>query len=75
LRQTTMASVGFLGLQMFLATTLQSCGEQPSTKKSLLKVKGKYRKLKKDKDGILNLPKGFSYKIIARMGDPMSDGP
>ena len=74
LQQTAMASVGFVGLQLFLAATLQSCGEHPSTRKSLLKVKGKYRKLKKDKDGILNLPKGFSYKIIARMGDPMSDG-
>lgn len=73
LRQTTMASVGFLGLQMFLAASLQSCGENYTpTKENLLKTK--YGKLKRTKGGVLNLPKGFSYKIIARMGDPMSDG-
>ena len=28
----------------------------------------------KDRDQILDLPKGFSYKIIARAGDKMTDG-
>ena len=74
LRQTTTASVGFLGLQMFLAATVQSCGENTSTKERLLKIKGKYRRLREDKKGVLNLPKGFSHKIIARTGEAMSDG-
>ena len=68
-----MASIGFLGLQMFVATTLQSCGEHSTPNKEKL-LRSKYGKLKKDKEGVLNLPKDFSYKIIARMGEPMSDG-
>ena len=73
LRQTSMASLGFLGLQAFLATSLQSCAENFTPTKGNL-LKNRYGKLKKDPAGILNLPKGFSYKIIASMGDPMSDG-
>ena len=34
----------------------------------------KYGPLKNDPDGKLNLPDGFSYKIIAKKGDIMSDG-
>ncbi len=34
----------------------------------------KVGKLLADPAGILNLPRGFSYKIIARIGDLMSDG-
>ena len=73
LRQTSIVSLGFLGLQAFLSTTLQSCSDyQTPTKGNLLK--NKYGKLKRDRKGILNLPEGFSYKIIARQGEPMSDG-
>ena len=73
LRQTSMVSLGFLGLQAFLSTTLQSCSDyQTPTKGNLLK--NKYGKLKRDRKGILNLPEGFTYKIIARQGDSMSDG-
>lgn len=73
LRQSTMASIGFLGLQLFVAASLQSCGETYTpTKENLLKTK--YGRLRRAKGGALHLPKGFSYRIIARMGDPMSDG-
>ena len=34
----------------------------------------KYSPLSKDKDGILNLANGFSYKIISKLNDRMSDG-
>jgi uncharacterized protein len=34
----------------------------------------KYGALKRDPEGILDLPKGFEYKVLSRMGDEMSDG-
>ncbi len=33
-----------------------------------------YGPLKKDPDGILDLPEGFSYRVLSRMGDEMDDG-
>ena len=33
-----------------------------------------YGPLLPDSEGILNLPEGFSYRIISRKGDPMTDG-
>lgn len=50
-------------------------GDSLSATKLYDEVKGVgYGKLQKDPDGILNLPKGFSYKIISQRGDKMSDG-
>ncbi len=73
IKNSSMVSMGFLGLQAYLATTLESCVTyQAPTKENLLK--NKYGDLIEDKDGILNLPKEFSYKIIAHRGQPMSDG-
>ena len=68
-----MVSLGFIGLQTYLASTLEGCvSYQTPTRKNLLK--DKYGKLKSDPEGTLNLPEGFSYKIIARRGEMMSDG-
>lgn len=72
IKNTGMASLGFLGLQTFLGTTLASC--LPNKSKSDDRIFKKYGFLVKDKNKILNLPPGFSYKIIARQGTPMSDG-
>ncbi len=33
-----------------------------------------YGPLQPDPGGLLDLPKGFSYRVISRLGDPMSDG-
>lgn len=33
-----------------------------------------YGRLRRDPEGLLNLPRGFSYKIISRHGDIMTDG-
>ncbi len=33
-----------------------------------------YGPLKPDPNGMLNLPEGFSYRLISSLGDPMSDG-
>ena len=68
-----MVSLGFVGLQSYLSTTFDSCSDYyKPTKGNLLKER--YGKLKADPQGILNLPEGFTYKIIARRGQPMSDG-
>ena len=68
-----MVSLGFVGLQTYLATSLGACTDYYTpTKGNLLNTK--FGKLKKDPNGILNLPEGFTYKIIARRGQPMSDG-
>jgi secreted PhoX family phosphatase len=57
-------SIGFLGLQKYTLFPLSGM------------VEGKmgYGPLIQDKEGIFNLPQGFSYKIISRKGDKMSDG-
>lgn len=62
MKSTGIASLGFLGLNHFIknhAWAVQDYGYGP---------------LKTDPDGILNLPKGFSYKIIFKQGERMDDG-
>ncbi|MCB0686394.1 MAG: DUF839 domain-containing protein, partial [Saprospiraceae bacterium] len=64
--------LGFIGLQAFALSCKPS---EPS--KSVLtegKLQHGYGPLKDDPEGILNLPEGFSYKIISKKGSPMSDG-
>ena len=74
IQQTSKVSLGFLGLQLFLAASFQSCSNtRTPPKEEVLKYNG-YGALKIDPEGILNLPEGFTYKIIARKGEPMSDG-
>ena len=75
IRQSTAVSVGFFRLQSLLWNACQTANSRPptATHKVLSKLKP-YGKLKKDPNGILNLPKGFSYRIISTMGEIMSDG-
>ena len=61
-KQTGIISLGFLGLQQFACNRIRS--REPIG----------YGALVDDKDGILNLPPGFSYKIISRQGSKMTDG-
>ncbi|UZR97931.1 alkaline phosphatase PhoX [Chondrinema litorale] len=65
IKQSGIISLGFMGLQQFACT--------PATQKEQIEQVG-YGAMLKDVDGILNLPKGFSYKIISQMGNKMSDG-
>lgn len=67
-----MLSLGFLGMKTFLAGSLSSCTNESLVNDSLLIEK--YGPLIEDPEGILALPKGFSYKIIAHKGMVMSDG-
>jgi uncharacterized protein len=65
LKSAGIVSLGFLGLthyvhsKAFLHPAPNNAGYGP---------------LMKDASGILNLPQGFSYRIIFRQGNPMSDG-
>src|SRR5690606_4636920 len=61
---STMATLGFMGLNRWVQTPAHAASPAGAG----------YGPLLKDPEGILNLPKGFSYKIISRKGDKMSDG-
>ena len=55
----------------FAGFALQGCREELSA--ATLGAKG-YGKLIGDEGGLLDLPKGFSYRIISQLGDGMADG-
>ncbi|MEJ6560752.1 MAG: DUF839 domain-containing protein [Akkermansiaceae bacterium] len=59
---TTTATLGFVGLQNYLQA-------EPT-----LRVVAPYGPLLPDPEGILDLPKGFTYQIISKAGETMSDG-
>lgn len=65
LKSSGIATLGFMGLQHFINTPLFA-GDG--------KIDAGYGPLQKDPAGILNLPKGFTYKIISQTGDAMNDG-
>lgn len=59
-------AVGFSGLRHLIACT----GDVANSGMKL----SPYGELKTDAEGILDLPEGFSYRIISRAGDAMQDG-
>lgn len=61
-----IATLGFMGLDQWIKSPVQA-----ATRKSPI---AGYGPLVSDPKGILNLPKGFSYKIISRKGEKMDDG-
>jgi len=66
-----VASVGFLGLQTFAC---QQAAKQAAAEGTAKAVQAGYGALFDDPEGVMRLPKGFSYKIISRQGMPMNDG-
>jgi uncharacterized protein len=60
---TSIVSMGFLGLKTF-ATAAGNA----------LKSRAGFGELHPDPNNILNLPKGFSYRIISQQGERMDDG-
>ncbi|WP_439487963.1 alkaline phosphatase PhoX [Algoriphagus sp.] len=66
IKNSLMVSVGFMGLRYFTGTSAFA-GNNSS-------LYSKYGPLLDDPQGIFNLPKGFSYKIISRSGELMDDG-
>ncbi len=67
LRTAAVVSLGFVGLSRLTS-------RQPfSASASSLRV-NKFGPLLGDPDGIIDLPKGFSYQILSRAGQTMTDG-
>lgn len=64
IKSTGIITLGFLGLQQFACQPKSQATESYTG----------YGPLLDDPEGVLNLPEGFSYKIISRQGDQMSDG-
>jgi secreted PhoX family phosphatase len=67
LKNTFAVSLGFSGFRTLLENSLNNYI-------NIEEVVDMYGPLLKDPDGILDLPKGFSYKVISKKGDMMSDG-
>jgi hypothetical protein len=65
LKSAGIVSLGFLGLNHYVKAG-NLLGPAPDN--------AGYGPLLPDPEGILNLPRGFSYKIIFRQGDQMDDG-
>lgn len=65
-KKSLMISAGFMGLRYFSLSSALTA-KSPS-------LYNKYGPLLNDPEGILNLPKGFSYKIISKSGQLMADG-
>lgn len=74
IRQSGSIALGFWGLK-----TLTSCHYLDARSSTMVTdaadvwAEG-YGSLHKDPEGILSLPRGFSYRIISKRGDLMSDG-
>jgi len=77
LRQSGLVSAGFFSLQAYITScsapkaSTDTAASFTSFPESLSEGFGP---LLNDPEGILSLPKGFSYKIISRQGTTMSDG-
>ncbi len=69
LKHTGIISAGFIGLQSLVASSFLSCAASPRIGGDV-----KYGPLLDDPLGVLKLPEGFSYKVIAQQGDIMNDG-
>lgn len=67
-------SVGFAGLKQFTHANDESSAISTQRPSSAMKTTLGYGPLLPDKKRILDLPKGFSYKILAQKGETMSDG-
>ena len=61
LKSSVAVSIGFAGLHRHLAWGAPA-------------LENSFGPLVPDPGGILDLPEGFSYRVLSRMGDPMDDG-
>lgn len=66
IKVTGIATLGFMGLSQWITN--------PASASPVKNAAAGYGPLTPDPKGMLNLPKGFSYKIISRKGDKMDDG-
>lgn len=65
IKTSGIATLGFMGLGRWLQNPVQAATS---------KAAAGYGPLIKDPRGVVNLPQGFTYKIISRKGDRMDDG-
>jgi hypothetical protein len=65
LKVSGIATLGFMGLNRWIESPLHAAP---------LKQAAGYGPLLRDPQGILNLPKGFTYTIISKKGEKMDDG-
>ncbi|HLU88558.1 MAG TPA: alkaline phosphatase PhoX [Cyclobacteriaceae bacterium] len=65
IKSSGIATLGFMGLSQFI---------YPAHATLAAEARAGYGPLQKDPKGLINLPKGFSYKIISTKGDKMDDG-
>ncbi|MGB0766344.1 MAG: alkaline phosphatase PhoX [Phycisphaeraceae bacterium] len=64
--QTAAVTAGFAGLRSFAGT--------PRLASALVDASAGYGPLIADPEGVLDLPRGFSYHVISRTGETMTDG-
>lgn len=78
IKQSGLMSAGFLSLQSFVIGCSSSSTQGAATEAAFASfpesLSAGFGPLLDDPAGILNLPAGFTYKIISRQGDKMSDG-
>lgn len=67
LKQASAITLGFTGLQSIMFTS-------GGFSSRLSTASGGYGPLKRDPNGIMDLPEGFQYKIISQYGETMDDG-
>ena len=57
----------------FTAVSASGCVTRPLPNQSFTRAIG-YGELNVDSEGLLDLPEGFSYRVLSSLGDVMSDG-
>lgn len=71
--QTAAATAAFAGLARYAHAQLRADAEGYSLPGYASEVTG-YGPLVRDPNSVFDLPEGFSYTVVSRVGDPMSDG-
>jgi len=72
-RRDFIKATGFIGIG-FVGLKLHACGDRAATGDAAAELALDYGPLVKDPLGVLDLPEGFTYKVISAQGDPMDDG-
>ncbi|MCF8465293.1 MAG: PhoX family protein [Flavobacteriales bacterium] len=72
-RRDFIRSSGFIGIG-FIGLKLYACGDKVASGDAAAALALDYGPLVKDPLGVLDLPEGFSYKVISTQGNPMDDG-
>lgn len=68
IRTSGYIGIGFVGLKLY------ACGSAGSGGAEAVAEALDYGPLVPDPNGVFDLPEGFTYKVIAKQGDPMDDG-